>query len=98
MHSKTFPCYKCGECCRHLNENCLYRDLDRGDGICKFLEGNLCSIYSERPLICRIDSAYDVFFSKFITKEEYYEKNISACNSLNRKARVSDNKIDSIDT
>ena len=53
-----FKCDKCGECCRHLNESDLYIELDRGDGVCKYLDGNLCSIYENRPLHCRIDESY----------------------------------------
>lgn len=45
-----FECDKCGECCRHLKDILIYAELDRGDGICRYLKGNLCSIYEERPL------------------------------------------------
>ena len=41
-----FKCDKCGECCRHLDESELYQEIDRGDGVCKFLTDNLCSIYA----------------------------------------------------
>ena len=56
-----FRCNKCGECCRNLQGISIYADLDRGDGICKYLKGNLCSIYNERPLLCRIDDCYEHF-------------------------------------
>lgn len=39
-----FKCDKCGECCRHLDKSEEYRELDRGDGVCKYLDQNLCSI------------------------------------------------------
>jgi Fe-S-cluster containining protein len=29
----TFPCTKCGACCRHVNLSPLTAYLDRGDGI-----------------------------------------------------------------
>ncbi len=80
-----FPCDKCGECCRNLNISELYKDLDRGDGICKYLEGNLCSIYESRPLKCRIDESYDRFFSAKMTREEYYKLNLAVCSSLKNK-------------
>lgn len=79
-----FTCDKCGECCRHLNRSELYKDLDRGDGICIYLEGDLCSIYDERPLLCRIDESYKVFFSSLYTKEEYYRLNKKACDNMKK--------------
>lgn len=45
-----FECDKCGICCAHIGDADVYKDLDRGDGVCKFLKGNLCSIYEQRPL------------------------------------------------
>lgn len=74
-----FICNKCGECCRHLNMNPIYQDLDRGDGICKFLDGNLCSIYHNRPLKCRVDEAYEIYFKDDISKSDYYALNRAAC-------------------
>jgi Fe-S-cluster containining protein len=40
-----FECIKCGHCCRTLS---------RRDSIlpCPHLEGNLCSIYQDRPKAC----------------------------------------------
>lgn len=80
-----FKCDKCGECCRNLAGNRLYRDLDRGDGICKFLNGNLCIIYSRRPLKCNIDKTYDMFFSKVCSREKFYELNERVCTLLKNK-------------
>lgn len=77
-----FECDKCSLCCRNLNKSDLYSELDRGDGICRFLDGNLCSIYDERPLLCRIDESYEAFFKDHITIDEYYRLNYEACNIL----------------
>ena len=77
-----FDCDKCGECCRNVNLSEIYADLDSGNGICKYLVGNLCSIYENRPLKCRIDECYYEYFSKEMTMEEYYEKNYEMCNIL----------------
>lgn len=63
-----FVCDKCGECCRHVNLSPIYQYLDHGDGVCKFLNGNLCSIYEVRPLLCRIDESYEAFFKEKIKK------------------------------
>lgn len=79
-----FKCDKCGFCCRNLNLSSLYSELDRGDGVCKFLDGNICSIYDERPLLCRIDESYEVFFSKKMTREEFYNLNKIMCDELKK--------------
>ena len=80
-----FPCDKCGECCRNLQMSELYEELDRGDGVCKFLDGNLCSIYQTRPLLCRIDESYDRFFKDSMTRDEFYRANLQVCSELKRK-------------
>jgi len=77
-----FQCDKCGACCRSLNNSSLYDDLNRGDGVCKYLEGNLCSIYPIRPLKCRVDEGYDIYFAHKMSKEEYYRENYRACKIL----------------
>lgn len=80
-----FKCSCCGECCRNLNKSNLYKDLDRGDGTCRYLEGNLCTIYEKRPLICRIDESYEAFFKKQFSLEKYYELNYKVCNLLKKR-------------
>lgn len=79
-----FNCDKCGSCCRHLNLSELFSDLDRGDGICKFLDGNLCSIYDDRPLKCRVDEAYFAWFKDEISIDEYYHLNYEMCNIIKK--------------
>lgn len=80
-----FRCDQCGLCCRSLKDIDLYKDLDRGDGICKYLVENKCSIYNDRPLLCRIDKCYDLFFKNQYTKEEYYELNYKVCEELKQQ-------------
>jgi hypothetical protein len=77
-----FNCDKCGECCKHLHLSSLYTELDRGDGVCKYLVNNLCSIYNNRPIKCRIDESYEVYFRKIYSLEEFYEINRTICNKL----------------
>ena len=79
-----FKCDRCGCCCRNLNKSSVYSYLDRGDGICKFLAGNLCSIYSNRPLLCRVDECYELFFSEDISLEEFYQLNKKECKKLRK--------------
>lgn len=50
--------------------------------MCKYLVGNDCSIYENRPLLCRIDESYDSIFSFFMTREEFYYINKKACKKL----------------
>lgn len=81
-----FHCDMCGECCRNLKLSDLYADLDRGDGVCKYLNGNLCSIYDSRPLKCRIDDSY-TFFKGAMSLEEYYQLNYEACKLLKQRRK-----------
>ena len=60
-------------------------ELDRGDGVCRYLVGNLCSIYPSRPLLCRIDESYDYFFKDSMTREEFYRANLQVCSKLKTK-------------
>ena len=80
-----FVCDKCGECCRNLQLSDIYADLDSGDGTCKFLVGDTCSIYDNRPLKCRVEDSYYAFFSQDMTKEVYYQKNYEMCKYLKEK-------------
>lgn len=77
-----FPCDKCGACCRNLHLSPLYAELDRGDGVCKYLSKNLCSIYESRPLLCRVDESYEKFFKEVMSIEEYYRINLDVCKKL----------------
>ena len=84
-----FECDCCGCCCRNLDKSELYADLDRGDGVCRYLSGNLCIIYERRPLLCRIDECYELYFYAFLTRQEYYELNKEECKKLkNREESV----------
>ena len=80
-----FNCDMCGECCRHLDRSVIYEKLNRGDGVCRYLVGNKCSIYEIRPLLCRIDESYEMLFKSIISKDEYYRLNYEACENLKNK-------------
>lgn len=82
-----FLCNKCGMCCRNLDKSDLYKELDRGDGVCIYLKDDLCSIYETRPLLCRIGESYDVFFKNTYEKDEYYRLNKKVCQKINSKRR-----------
>lgn len=77
-----FFCDKCGACCRHLDLSPLYAELDRGDGVCKFLDNNLCSIYDSRPLLCRVDDMYQAYFKNMMSRDDYERLNRENCAKL----------------
>lgn len=74
-----FMCDKCGKCCRNLDKSPIYEEFHNGNGICKYLDGNLCSIYENRPLLCRVDESYNKFFKNTMTLEKYYKINYEFC-------------------
>ncbi len=82
-----FRCNKCGACCKSLDKSYLYHMLDRGDGVCKYLVNNQCSIYDNRPILCRVDESYMKFYSKLMTSEEYYRLNYEACDKLKKEIK-----------
>lgn len=82
-----FQCNRCGECCRNVNKSHLYTNLDRGDGVCKYLDGNICTIYNERPLLCRVDESFNRYFKHTMSKEDYYTLNYQACQMLKEQAK-----------
>ncbi|MBQ9206302.1 MAG: YkgJ family cysteine cluster protein [Treponema sp.] len=88
-----FDCDKCGLCCSHIGGNVLYKDLDRGDGVCKFLKENLCSIYEERPLLCRVDESWKNIFSSKMTLEQFYELNYQGCKTLKEKYKKGEQDV-----
>jgi uncharacterized protein len=86
----NFPCTSCGLCCRKLHLNNLYAELDKGNGICKHLDEvtNLCQIYENRPLLCRIDDCYTTFYEQAHTKKEFYLLNAENCLTWQIEANI----------
>ena len=62
----------------------MYKDLDRGDGVCRYYDDNtrLCSIYQKRPIRCNVDAYYDKYLVKVLSKEQYYKANYDICKKL----------------
>ncbi|WP_240996189.1 YkgJ family cysteine cluster protein [Pseudomonas viridiflava] len=79
-----FPCTKCGLCCKNLDKSSIYSGLDRGDGTCVNFDSasNLCKIYEDRPLICKIDAYYERYLSASMTRNEYIAVNIQSCKDV----------------
>lgn len=97
LRDQGFRCTKCGLCCRSLGRNPIFREigLDRGDGICKFLDldTNLCTIYEDRPLICRVDDMYEeTQLSEQMSKAEWQRLNEEVCKKLQEESTNNDNK------
>ena len=96
-----FNCEKCGCCCKNIGK--LMPKLSDEKGHCRHLKDNLCSIYQERPLECRVDEFYNVEMG--MTKEQYYKLNKDSCELLrfNEKYKKEKeavkplNQIDSVD-
>lgn len=80
-----FVCDKCGQCCRNLHKSPLYKDLHDGNGICRYLEGNICSTYENRPLLCRVDECYELFYKDILEYDEYLQLNYESCKILKKQ-------------
>ncbi|UXZ05860.1 YkgJ family cysteine cluster protein [Moraxella nasicaprae] len=80
----TFPCTACGQCCRRIHLSEMTAFLDRGDGICHHLDcqTNLCQIYNDRPLVCRVEDYYKTYLINQISWEEFVDINVQVCKNL----------------
>lgn len=76
-----FPCEQCGCCCRKVGEVFFVRHMAKSDEVCKYLDGstNLCTIYDERPIFCRVDELYEKNLSWLMSREEFYRLNKEVC-------------------
>lgn len=84
-----FECSKCGLCCKSLKkQQSILGFLDRGDGVCMYLKDNLCSIYENRPDVCRVDVMYERYFKDQMSKEEFYQLNYESCRILQAEAKA----------
>ena len=45
---------------KHISE--VYQYLADATGKCKYLKNNLSPIYKQRPLICRVDEMYELYY------------------------------------
>ena len=60
------------------------KELDLGNGVCKHYDiaAKECSIYENRPAICRVDDMYEKVYMRNYTKLEFYKLNAEICNRL----------------
>ena len=85
-----FPCTSCGLCCQNISNIKDLKEYDLGNGTCKYLDSisNLCTIYENRPDICRVDKMFDLVYSSEFTQEEFYIENAKVCNNLQEKYKM----------
>jgi len=61
--NREFACTQCTGCCHAINlrqYNLDHWGLSIGkDGYCVNLKDNVCTIYEDRPLLCRVGEVYD---------------------------------------
>ena len=79
-----FPCTACGKCCRRVSASPETAFLDRGDGVCGYLaeETLLCTIYEQRPLVCRVVDYYRAKLVDIIPWDEFVRINVAICSKL----------------
>lgn len=88
INNKRFNCDKCGECCKHIDQVPLLNDYDIGNGRCKYLtDDNLCSIYDQRPNVCRGTYMYRNYFSH-MSVDEFYKMTEDLCNKLKNHEKL----------
>ncbi|MGI9280371.1 MAG: YkgJ family cysteine cluster protein [Endozoicomonas sp.] len=81
----SFPCTRCGLCCKNIKHIEPLSRMHNGDGVCVHYSPEIgCAIYDKRPIHCRIDEGYEILFSQIVEKHEYYQKNADVCNQLQR--------------
>ncbi|MNF61520.1 YkgJ family cysteine cluster protein [Pseudomonas sp. WS 5406] len=80
----AFPCNQCGLCCQHVHLAAETQFLDRGDGTCRHYDtiSKGCTIYADRPDICRVDQQYAVRYAQQYTWDEYVTLNLQVCANL----------------
>lgn len=81
---KVFPCTACGACCSNI-DGLEFLEEFNCNGVCSKLIDSKCSIYNERPQLCRIDETYDSMFSTIMSRKEFYLENAKVCNALQEK-------------
>ena len=57
------------------------------DGSCVHLDGNECSIYEQRPLICNIDAIREKHY-KEMPRNKFYKFTAKCCNSIQEEGGV----------
>lgn len=85
----NFPCTKCGACCKRSYLLPFFIYTNSKTGICSKLENNLCSIYYQRPDICKIK--LPIGFKG--TLKEYYKITAMFCNKFIKEDKMNNNYL-----
>ena len=57
----------------------ILSNYDQGNGVCRYLENDLCSIYEDRPPICNTEKMYLLYFKDEMAENEFIGINIISC-------------------
>ncbi|QNA89302.1 YkgJ family cysteine cluster protein [Massilia sp. Dwa41.01b] len=81
---EPFPCNGRGKCCRRVDGSTETAWLDRGDGTCRHFDepGKRCTIYAQRPLVCRVEAYYEQHLSGQVSWPEFVRINLAICATL----------------
>jgi Fe-S-cluster containining protein len=81
---EPFPCNGCGKCCRRVAAAAETAWLDRGDGTCRHFgeADHRCTIYAERPLVCRVEEYYVQHLSSRLAWTDFVRINLEICSTL----------------
>jgi len=61
------------------------KEFDTGNGVCRYLKNDLCSIYEKRPLVCNVQKMYDLYFCKL------HECKLHLCKEMDERAYIQEN-------
>lgn len=81
---QAFPCNQCGLCCQNIGGIEELKELDDGNGVCRYLKDNLCSIYENRPEVCRVDVMYEKYYKHQMNWDAFVKGNAKVCQQLQR--------------
>jgi len=80
--TESFPCTKCGACCKSIRASAFTAWLDREDGVCRYLKKDICTIYENRPDVCNVKTLYKKYYRDSYTWPEFIKENQKICEIL----------------
>ena len=91
-------CYRCGFCCKLAGERFEPLRKSEGGSECKNFEyPNICTIWEDRPPICRTEYMVDYWEKNgIIDKKNYHLLHNAVCKRAMKEKDISLNKLDKI--
>jgi uncharacterized protein len=86
--ANEFPCNSCGLCCQHISGIKELEHFDNGQGVCIHLKNHQCSIYENRPDVCRVDVMYERYYKQLFSWDDFVKENVNVCKGLQEKAGI----------